>query len=88
MIIELYLPVAASAKFTADIDVKGKDEEEVFNEFMEKCAPDGSLCYRCNRDLECDFEFIDSEVFGDGVRQWKSYVDKIKSAISDGEEES
>ena len=80
--VEMWLPVFASARFIAEIDVPENETEfeikGAVNEFFENMFTDGYLCHHCARELECDFEY-DEEMSEDIIKE------ELERMIEDGE---
>lgn len=79
MKIKMELPIYSSAMFEADIDVDGKDAEEIFDEFLGECSKVGYLCHHCSKDLFTDYE-VATDVIED---EPKPYVDEVKEMVSE-----
>ena len=58
---KLWLRIDATAKFTADIDIEGKTEDEVVEEFINN-SKTTSLCHECNDDIQSEFEMLDEDL--------------------------
>lgn len=80
MKIEMMLPVYASAKFVADIEVEGKSNEEIFEEFLDEAAPNGYLCHQCARVIESDFEWTD---YVDNPENKHEFIEDISNRLEE-----
>ncbi len=62
MKIELSIPIYASALFEADIDIEGKTDGEILDEFLENMESVSSLCHQCSDIIETDRTIDDSDM--------------------------
>ncbi len=58
---ELWLRIDATAKFTADIDIDGKTEDEIVEEIINN-SESTSLCHECNNDIQSEIEMLDDDL--------------------------
>jgi hypothetical protein len=73
----MWFPVYASAEFEADIDVKGKTKEEIFNLFIQECDSQSSgLCHRCAKDHHTDYEMVTD------IAKYEDFEEELDDALA------
>ncbi len=58
---ELWLRIDATAKFTVDIDIDGKTEDEIVEEIINN-SETPSLCHECSNDIQSEMEMLDEDL--------------------------
>lgn len=77
--IELWIPVAASVKFTAEIDTDVPGNE-LFGMFLELAETETTLCWQCGEKMMTDCEMSDAYVSDKGNQE--EFMDQILKQIN------